>query len=152
MGWGSFWHSVTHPIESIKSAGTSIFHAAEHAVQGGLHFIKHTEEKIVNAVMHSPPVEFVKHITHKITHAVTSVGNKVVSGLHSAVEFVKHGAETVGNGIKEVWHGAENIGNSFLSMTKILPYAAAGIGGLVALSMMKRSSGDSYGPQKRQRL
>ena len=106
----------------------------------------------MHAVLHSAPVEFVKHTVHKITHAVTSVGNKVASGLHSAVDFVKHGAETVANGVKEVWHGAENLGNSFLGMTKILPYAAAGIGGLIALSMMKRSSDDSYGPQKRARL
>ena len=117
-----------------------------------MEFVKHTAEKVVHAVMHSPPVEFVKHAVHKITHAVTTVGNKVASGLHTAVDFVKHGAETVANGVKEVWHGAENMGNSLLGMTKILPYAMAGIGGLVALSMLKRPSDDSYGSQKRPRL
>ena len=157
MGWGSFWHSVTHPVEAIKHAGLSIYHAAEHAVQGGVAFVKHTEEKLVHAVMHSAPVMFVKHTVHKITHAVTSVGNKVASGLHSAVEFVKHGAETVASGVKEVWHGAEKIGHSFVSMTdsfsKILPYAAAGIGGLIAMSMLsKRGNDDSYDSQKRQRV
>ena len=155
MGWGSFWNSVTHPIEAIKHAGSSIFHAAEHAVEGGVAFVKHTEEKIVHAIMHSAPVEFVKHTVHKITHAVTVVGNKVASGLHSAVEFVKHGATVVADGVKEVWHGAEKFGGSLnmtASMAKILPYALAGVGGLVAMSMLKRPSGDSYSSQKRQRL
>jgi len=149
MGWSSFWHAVSHPIDSIKSAGSSVFHAAESAVHSGVDFVKHTVEKAAHFVNHLPPVEFVRHTAEKVAHAVSTVGHAIASGAKSAVEFVKHTATTVADGVKEVWHGAENLGNSLLGMTKIIPYALAGGGVLIALNMMKRESTYSLPPAKR---
>ena len=124
MGWSSFWHAVSHPIDAIKSAGSSAFQTAESAVRSGIDFVKHTVEK--HTVNHLPPVEFVRHTVEKVTHAVSTVGHAIASGAKSAVEFVKHTASTVADGVKEVWHGAENLGNSLLGMTKIIPSLSQG--------------------------
>ena len=149
MGWSSFWHAVSHPIDSIKSAGSSVFHAAESVVHSGVDFVKHTAEKAVHFVVNLPPVQFVKHTAEKAAHAVSTVGHAIASGAKSAVEFVKHTASIVGEGVKEVWHGAESLGHSLLDMTKMLPYALAGGGVLIAMSMMKRGSSFSQPPSKR---
>ena len=152
MGWGSFWHGVTHPLETIKHAGQSVFHAAESAVHSVVQFAKHTEQKIVHAIVHSAPVQFIKHTEEKIVHAVSAVAHKVAQGVTGAVDFVKHTASSIKDGIKEVWHGAENLGNSFLNLTKIVPYAIAGGVGLFALQMVnKREGGFSNPPSKRVR-
>ena len=152
MGWGSFFHGITHPIESIKNAGRSVLHAAESAVHSVVRFAKHTEEKVVHAVLNSAPVQFIKHTEEKVVHAFSSVAHKVAQGVTSAVDFVKHTATTIGDGVKEVWHGAESFGSSLLSMTKIIPYAIAGGVGLFALSMTKREQNFENPSSKRSRF
>jgi len=143
MGWASFWHAVSHPIDSIKSAGSSVFHAAESAVHSGIDFVKHIAEKAAHFVNHLPPVKFVRRTAEKVAHAASTVGHAIASGAKSAVEFVKHTASTVADGVKEVEHGSENLGNSLLDMTKIIPYALAGGGALIAISMLNKR-GSSY--------
>ena len=66
MGWSSFWHAVSHPIDTIKSAGASVAHAAESAFHKGADFVKHTVTKAVDFVSHLPPVEFVRHTAEKV--------------------------------------------------------------------------------------
>ena len=150
MGWGSFLHSITHPIEAIKHAGSSIFHAVEKAAVSGVNFVKHTAEKVAHAVMHSAPVEFVKHTVHKVTHAITSVGVKIVSGAKSAVTFVKHAGEKVIAGATEVWHGMESVGGSLVNATKMLPLILMGGAGLLVFSTLRSDSFEH--PAKRPRF
>jgi len=152
MGWGSFWHGVAHPIESLKHAGQSVLHAAESAAHSVVQFAKHTEEKVLHAIVNSAPVQFVKHTEEKVVHAFSSVAHKVGQGLSSAVDFVKHTATTIGDGVAEVWHGAESFGSSLLSMTKIIPYAIAGGVGLFALSMTKREGNFDNPSSKRSKM
>ena len=96
-------------------------------------------------------MQFVKHMAEKVVHAVSTVGHSIASGAKSTVEFVKHTASTVADGVKEVWHGAESLGHSLLDMTKILPYALAGGGTLIALSFLNNKRGSSFSqpPSKR---
>ena len=153
MGWSSFWHAVSHPIDTIKSAGSSVAHASESAFHSTVDFVKHTADKAVHFVKTLPPVEWVNHNAGKIVQAAQDVGHAIVTGAKDTFKFVKHTGEAVVDGVKEVWHGAENLGNSLLDMTKVIPYALAGGGVLIAMSMMnKRGQSFSQPPAKHRLL
>jgi len=151
MGWSSFWHAVSHPIDTIKSAGSSVAHAAESAFHSTVDFVKHTADKAVVFVKNLPPVKWIAHTKDKIVQAAQDVGHAIVTGATDTFKFIKHTGEAVVDGVKEVWHGAEKFGNSLLDMTKIIPYALAGGGALIAINMMnkKRSSAFSQSSAKR---
>ena len=74
-----------------------------------------------------------KHTEEKIVHVVSGVAHKVAQGVTGAVDFVKHTASAIGDGVKEVWHGTESLGSSLVGLTKMVPYAIAEGVGLFSL-------------------
>ena len=145
MGWSSFWHAVSHPIDTIKSAGASVAHAAESAFHKGVEFVKHTASKAAIFVGGLPPVQFIAHNSDKIIHAAQDVGHALASGAKTAFEFVKHTRKAIGGGVKDVWDGAKTL----LDMTKIISYTLTGGSVLIAMNMMKWDSSCSLPPAKR---